>query len=229
MGNGFYPTEIRRKFGQGKWQIGQKILTITVSIGVLTGGLTMVAAMPLAIALPESGINSQAGARPMILAKDAVVNSRKKNFTCPNNVSELIPLLLTDLPAYSNRVVQRTQSRNQGAGIENYIITASQAEFEPLQLPRLQYDQIDSDQEPTQVFFTVLERQYLQDEIVDIPSYHWLFLTPTTRGWQTVMLFSRFGNTTENATPAPPRETTNGIIGQGIQLWLRDCNAGAVR
>jgi hypothetical protein len=215
--------------GQRKWQIGQKILTIEVTIGVLTGVLTMVAATPLAIALPESGINPQIKVGSMVIANDDVGNSRRKNLTCPNNVSELTALLLKDLPAYSNRVIQRTQNLNQRAGIENYIITASQAEFEPLQLPRLPYDQIDSDQEPPQVFFTVLERQYIQDKVVDIPSYHWLFLTLTTQGWQTVMLFSRFGNTTENAPPAPPRETTDGIIGQGIQLWLRDCNADAVR
>ncbi|MGL5831932.1 MAG: hypothetical protein ACRC1Z_01720 [Waterburya sp.] len=225
MGNGFYPTEIGCKFGQGKWQIGQKFLTVTVTIGVLT----MVAATPLAIALPKSGITLQKEARPVAIANDAAGNDQQKNFTCPTNVSQLTALLLKDLPAYSNRVIQRTQSRNQEAEIENYIITASQAEFEPLQLPRLPYNQIDSDQEPTQVFFTVLERQYVQDKIVDIPSYHWLFLTLTTRGWQTVILFSRFGNTTENAPPAPPRETTDGIIGQGIQLWLRDCNAGAVK
>jgi hypothetical protein len=215
------------KFGQETWQIeqiSQKILTIGVLAAVLVIGRPPRCALAL-----MSGINSQAGARPIVVANDTTGNSTKKNFTCPNNVSELIPLLLKDLPAYSNRVVQRTQNLNQAAGTENYIITASQAEFEPLQLPRLQYDQINSDQEPTQVFFTVLERHYLQDEIVDISSYHWLFLTSTTRGWQTVMLFSRFGNTTENALPAPPRETTDGIIGQGIQLWLRDCNAGAVR
>jgi hypothetical protein len=215
------------KFGQETWQIeqiSQKILTLGVLAAVLVIGRP-----PRCVLALMSGINSQAGARPIVVANDTTGNSTKKNFTCPNNVSELIPLLLKDLPAYSNRVVQRTQNLNQAAGTENYIITASQAEFEPLQLPRLQYDQINSDQEPTQVFFTVLERHYLQDEIVDISSYHWLFLTSTTRGWQTVMLFSRFGNTTENALPAPPRETTDGIIGQGIQLWLRDCNAGAVR
>jgi hypothetical protein len=208
------------------------LLTAVLTIGTATP--SAIGRPPrFAIALPESGINSQVEAKPVVNATNAAVNSTKnptkKKFTCPNNVPELTELLLKDLPAYSNRVIQRTQVRNQAAGIENYILTASQAEFKPLQLPRLQYDQIDSDQEPAQVFFTVLERQYIQDKIVDISSYHWLFLTSTTRGWQTVMLFSRFGNTTENAPPAPPIETTDGLIGQGIQLWLRDCNAGAVR
>ena len=149
-------------------------------------------------------------------------------FTCPADLKKLTTLLLTDLPAYSNRVIQRTQNSNQSAGIENYIIAASEAEFEPLGLPRLQYSRIDN-QDPKQVFFTVSERQYIDNKIVDIQSYHWLFLTQIDSGWSTVMMFSRFGNSTENSPPTPPKETTNGIIGRGVQLWLKDCRAGTVR
>ena len=28
--------------------------------------------------------------------------------------------------------------------------------------------------------------------------------------------------------PTPPRETSEGIIGQAVRLWLRDCRAGAI-
>lgn len=147
---------------------------------------------------------------------------------CPDNVRELTALLLKDLPSYSNRVIQRTQNLNQAAGIENYIIIANKAEFEPLKLPRLQYDPID-EKDPEQVFFTVLERQYIDRKIVDIQTYHWLFLTQTDSGWRTVMLFSRFGNSVKDKPPAPPKETTNGIIGRGVQLWLRDCRAGTIK
>lgn len=166
-----------------------------------------------------------------ILVADEAKNSTPKNFTCPNNLPELTALLLKDLPAYSNRIIQRTQNLNQAAGIQNYIITANKAEFEPLTLPRLQYDDQDTQngQDPEQVFFTVLERQYIQGKIVEIQTYHWLFLTQTNSGWRTVMLFSRLGNVDNNQPPAPPRETSNGIIGRGVQLWLRDCRANAVR
>ena len=146
---------------------------------------------------------------------------------CPDNVRKLTTLLLKDLPSYSNRVIQRTQDLNQAAGIENYIIIADKAEFEPLKLPRLQYNPIDN-KDPEQVFFTVLERQYIDNKIVDIQTYHWLFLTQTDSGWRTVMLFSRFGNSVKDKPPAPPKETTNGIIGRGVQLWLRDCRAGTI-
>ena len=149
-----------------------------------------------------------------------------EDFTCPDDVKELTALLLEDLPAYSNRVIQRTQDLNQAAGIENYIITASEAEFEPLELPRLQYNPID-DRDPEQVFFTVFERQYIEGKIVEIQTYHWLFLTLTDSGWRTVMMFSRFGNDNDRP-PTPPKETTNGILGRGVQLWLRDCRAGRI-
>jgi len=74
-----------------------------------------------------------------------------------------------------------------------------------------------------------LERQYIDNQIIDIQTYHWLFLTQTDSGWRTVMMFSRFGNSAKNMPPTPPRETTNGIIGQGVKLWLKDCRAGTVR
>ena len=149
------------------------------------------------------------------------------NFTCPDDVKQLTALLLEDLPSYSNRVIQRTQDLNQAAGIKNYIITASEAEFEPLELPRLQYNPID-DKDPEQVFFTVFERQYIDRKIVEIQTFHWLFLTQTDSGWRTVMMFSRFGNNNDRP-PTPPKETTNGILGRGVQLWMRDCRAGTVR
>ena len=153
-------------------------------------------------------------------------STSEDRLTCPNDVKELTPLLLKDLPAYSNRVIQRTQDLNQAAGIENYIIIASEAEFEPLKLPRLQYNPID-DKDPEQVFFTVFERRYTDGRIIEIQTYHWLFLTQTDSGWRTVIMFSRFGNDNDRP-PTPPRETTNGIIGRGVQLWLRDCRAGRI-
>ena len=163
------------------------------------------------------------------LMAQVIEDVSETEFSCPENVRELTPLLLKDLPAYSNRVIQRTQDLNQAAGIENYIITAGEAEYEPLNLPRLQYSSIDDDDNPEQVFFTVLERQYIDNRIVEIQTYHWLFLTQTASGWRTVIMFSRFGSSAENKPPAPPKETTNGIIGRAVQLWLRDCRAGTIK
>ena len=154
--------------------------------------------------------------------------NRQDGFSCPENIEQLTSLLLEDLPNYSNRVIQRTQRENRKAGNRNFIITAGRAEFEPLNLPRIQYNPID-EREPEQIFFTVLERQYSNNKITNIQTYHWLFLTQTDLGWQPVMMFSRFGNSKALKPPTPPRETTNGIIGRGVQLWLKDCNANRIR
>jgi hypothetical protein len=172
-----------------------------------------------------TAIDYQAYGQEILIGNKA---NTEDGFSCPDDVKDLTALLLKDLPAYSNRVIQRTQDLNQRAGIENYIITASEGEFESLNLPRLHYDQIDN-QDPEQIFFTLLERQYINRQIVDIETYHWLFLTKTDSGWRTVIMFSRFGDSAENQPPAPPRETTDGIIGRGVQLWLRDCRAGTIR
>ena len=169
------------------------------------------------------GSGDRLQAMPLLISDQSENDTAAASESCPRDIQTLTASLLEDLPSYSNRVIQRTQDLNQAAGIENYILTASQAEFEPLGLPRLQYGQT-AEREPEQIFFTVLERQYINSKIVDIQTYHWLFLSPTAQGWRTVMLFSRFGNSRQNP-PTPPRETTNGIIGQGVQLWLRDCRA----
>ena len=165
---------------------------------------------------------------PIKLAHSQNAGSSEDNFSCPDDFNQLTSLLLKDLPDYSNRVIQRTQRLNKQAGVRNYIITAGRAEFEPLKLPHIQYNPINEN-EPKQVFFTVAEKQYKNNKITTIQTYHWLFLTQTDSGWRMVMMFSRFGNSQENTPPAPPKETTNGIIGQGVQLWLRDCRAGTVR
>lgn len=168
----------------------------------------------LCLTIPAKLVNAQTSSEP--------------EFSCPQDVKQLTSLLLRDLPNYSNRVIQRTQRENREAGIRNFIITASKPEFEPLGLPRIQYNPID-DRNPEQVFFTVLERQYNNNKVESIQTYHWLFLTQTDLGWQPVIMFSRFGNSEAMKPPAPPRETTNGIIGQGVQLWLKDCRAGRIK
>lgn len=97
----------------------------------------------LSMVLFELGLNlsHRADATPLLVANESAAKPSQTSFTCPNQLPELTALLLRDLPAYSNRIIQRTQDLNQAAGNENYIITASKAEFEPLDLPRLSYDQ----------------------------------------------------------------------------------------
>jgi hypothetical protein len=149
-----------------------------------------------------------------------------KTNSCPSDIKKLTTLLLKDLPNYGNRVIQRTQKAYRDRNIYRYIITAGQAEFQALNLPQINYNPRNP-QPPKQLFFTVLEREYNNNRQTEIQSYHWLFLTPTSNGWQLVTMFSRFGDSTQNP-PTPPKETSDGIIGQAIQLWLKDCHTGRI-
>lgn len=164
--------------------------------------------------------------QPLVLAKlsDGEQLPAKQ---CPTDVTTLTNLLLRDLPDYSNRVIQRTQKLHRGREIYRYIITTGKSEFKPLNLPQIQY-QPTKEPAVEQVFFTVFEREYRNNQKTEIQTYHWLFLTPTSDGWHLVTMFSRFGDSTVNNPPTPPQETSNGIIGRAVQLWLRDCRAGRI-
>ena len=171
---------------------------------------------------------------------EQVVKSDAKNNYCSQEVESLTDILLKELPDYSNRVIQRTQNLHQGAGISTYILAAGKAEFEPLDLPQIEYNteyNTAAVESTKQIFFTTLERQYITKNLpaqlpktrkIERQIYHWLFLTPTNHGWRMVAMFSTFGSSEQNNLPTPPQESSKGIIGQAIQLWLRDCRAGKV-
>lgn len=149
-------------------------------------------------------------------------NPKQSTNTCPTEIETLVSLLLNDLPNYANRVIQRTQALHRQAGVDSYIIAAGKPELEPLDLPQIQYNSHSSEY-PEQVFFTTLERRYLNNRKIETENYHWLFLTQTSSGWHLVTMFSRFGASAREYPSTPPLETSNGIVGQAISLWLRDC------
>ncbi len=188
----------------------------------------------------ESSLNIQS---LQVLSKQSieqVVKSDVKNNYCSQEVESLTDILLKELPDYSNRVIQRTQNLHQEAGISTYIVAAGKAEFEPLDLPQIEYNteyNTEAVESTKQIFFTTLERQYITRNLtaqlpktrkIERQTYHWLFLTPTNHGWRMVAMFSIFGSSEQDNLPTPPQESSNGIIGQAIQLWLRDCRAGKI-
>ena len=165
---------------------------------------------------------------------DQLVKSEGKTSYCSLELEPLTDILFQDLPNYGNRVIQRTQNMNREAGISTYIVTAGRGQFEALALPQIQYNSATKEL-AQQVFFTTLERQYItSNSATQSPKtlkrereiYHWLFLTPTEHGWYMAAMYSKFGSSQENSLTTPPQESTNGIVGQAIQLWLKDCRAG---
>lgn len=148
---------------------------------------------------------------------------------CPQGLEVLVARLLQDLPTYANLVA----SRSLGLPTERFspfgtVIVASQPDFEPLDLAEVPYGDNDAE-EIQQVFFTTLERQYWQGQSFSLQNYHWLFLAQGEYGWYLALLYSSVGSYPDGLdAPTPPQETSDGIIGQAITLWLRDCRAGAV-
>ncbi len=155
-----------------------------------------------------------------------------KYSNCPADIQTLTSLLLRDLPSYANRVMRRSRHIGPTADGINYVVLAGKPEFEPLNLGPGEYTSpaLAAEVEPPlQVFLTTLERQYLQGNAIKSQHYHWLFLTQTPDGWRLAMMFSQFGSATPGRSPTPPRESSNGVIGQAVNTWLRDCRAGAIR
>ena len=64
---------------------------------------------------------------------------------------------------------------------------------------------------------------------MELQEFHRLFLTKTNIGWTVVMMFTQDGSYPVKPPIAPPRNSSNGAIAQGVKLWLRDCQAGSVR
>jgi hypothetical protein len=152
--------------------------------------------------------------------------------SCPSDVEALTALLIRDLPGYANRVIQRSRRLSRTVDTFPYVIVAGKPEFEPLTLGPGLYTSVPSATDlepPQQVFLTTLERQYRRDKATETQHYHWLFLTQTPSGWRLAMMFSRIGSSSGTRPPTPPRESSNGVIGQAVSTWLRDCRTGTLR
>lgn len=147
---------------------------------------------------------------------------------CPAEIETLTAGLLRDLPSYANRVARRTLGTTPNDTNFGTVLLAGRAEFEPLPLEALAFDPA-ADAATQQIFFTTLERRYLDAETISLEQYHWLFLVPAADGWRLTLMFSRTAKDEPAIRPpTPPQESSDGIVGQAIQLWLRDCRAGAV-
>ncbi len=148
------------------------------------------------------------------------------------NLETLTTQLLQDLPSYANRANQRARRRKRSSDVFSYMVLAGRPEFQPLPL-NLAGDHLDEqkslDTKVEQVFFTTLERRYIDRKAIELQEFHWLFLTKTQNGWFLVMMLTQTGSFTNKQPPTPPRDSSNGTVAQGIKAWLRDCQAGSLR
>ncbi|MBD0334834.1 MAG: hypothetical protein ICV62_05050 [Cyanobacteria bacterium Co-bin13] len=150
---------------------------------------------------------------------------------CPADLETLVAGLVRDLPGYANRVASRTLGGLAAAEWPfGGVLMVGEPELEPIDLSDRTFRDLSGAESATaQVFFTTLERQYVNAEPILLQHYHWLFLAPGDRGWLMVFMFSSVGPYPANGrAPSPPQDSTNGIIGQAVGLWLRDCRARSV-
>ncbi|MCY7320357.1 MAG: hypothetical protein LH660_00770 [Phormidesmis sp. CAN_BIN36] len=167
-----------------------------------------------------------------IAASYAASTKPSASHVCPAEIKPLMALMLRDLPSYANRVIVRSRTRYSAISSLNSIITAGRPEFVPLPLAPGIASTIPSPQNSSdlrQVFITTLERQNTAGQTIELQQFHWLFLTKTKGGWRLALMFTRTGSVSAGQLITPPRESSQGTIGQAVQTWLRDCNAGAVR
>ncbi|MEH2191189.1 MAG: hypothetical protein V7K98_00765 [Nostoc sp.] len=170
--------------------------------------------------------------KPSLLAERENINDGAKSFCSDQNLETLTIQLLQDLPSYTNRASQRARRLSRKSDIFSYMLVAGRPEFTPLPLNLEEYsaDTFKSFASGVdQVFFTTLERQYIGKKAIELQEFHWLLLTRTTTGWRLVMMFSQSGSYSKEQPLSPPRDSSNGTVAQGVNTWLRDCQAGSVR
>ncbi|MGV0104898.1 hypothetical protein [Nostoc sp. DSM 114167] len=170
--------------------------------------------------------------KPSTLAERENANSGAKSLCSEQNLETLTIQLLQKLPSYTNRASQRARRLSRSSQVYSYMLVAGRPEFNPLPLNLEEYSADVSKSAASgvkQVFFTTLERQYIDRKVVELQEFHWLLLTNTKSGWQLVMMFSQAGSYSQQQPLSPPRDSSNGTVAQGVKAWLRDCEAGSLR
>lgn len=199
---------------------------------------------PMAIAQPVASHLELAGAtgllihlmEPIHLAQHSRDPSQRvPQNRCPDTLESLIPVLLRDLPSYANRVIVRSRFQNRTTDLPpSYVLLAGSPDYRPLaanleELGLAEYRAIAPDDQPQQVFFTTLERQYGYGGYARLQGFYWVFLTQQAGQWQLAGVLSSMGGYPQRQPASPPRDSSEGVVAQAIRLWLRDCHAGSIR
>ena len=167
--------------------------------------------------------------KPAPTTNSPLTTPTAKSRSCQaQDIKTLTTGLLQALPGYANRVSQRARRLSRSSDVYSYVILAGRPEFEPLTLGPGAYtskSQPTDSQPVQQVFFTTLERQYTKGKAIELQQFNWVFLTKSQSGWRLATMFSQIGGYPAQKPPTPPKDSSNGIIAQAINAWLRDCQA----
>lgn len=177
--------------------------------------------------LPNSLLNNQVLTKEIIVRKRRErrpkrekrkpTESQQKKSSCPEKSEDLeilVAALMLDLPGYINREIQRDRQADKDY-LKRNIIVAGRPEFEPLPIDYTPFIQ----ENIHQVFLTTLERQYVNNQAVEVQEFHWLFMRRTDIGWELVNMFSIAEN-----LASQPEDSSNGVVAKGIRAWLQGCH-----
>ena len=166
--------------------------------------------------------------KPAPTTNSPLTTPTAKSRSCQaQDIKTLTTGLLQALPGYANRASQRARRLSRSSDVYSYVILAGRPEFEPLTLGPGAYTSKSqpTDAQVQQVFFTTLERQYTKGKAIELQQFHWVFLTKSQSGWRLATMLSQIGGYPAQKPPTPPKDSSNGIIAQAINAWLRDCQA----
>jgi hypothetical protein len=144
---------------------------------------------------------------------------------CPARLPQLAELLVRDLPSYANRVVQRRRQK-LGLNYSNYLV-AGRPETTPQLIENPEYRPASPATAPLQLYLSTLEQRFVGRQSSNFQQFHWLFLAKGKKDWHLVTMYSRQGRT--SGEPLPPIESLQSSVGEAVQIWLRDCNAGVIK
>lgn len=203
---------------------------IALLLGISTPATAQLPALPPAPPAPPASPAPEVSPEPKPSIESPQTSESgfiRPPISCPENLDTLTALLLRDIPTYTNRILQSSVADISIAYRPAYVIAASEPEQTPLDIIDWVYTTSpDSGETLQQLFFTTLERQYSGLNDTSINHFHWLFLAPIEDGWQMVFMFSAID--AENEVQLPPRDSSQGSVGQAVQRWLTDCKAGAI-
>jgi hypothetical protein len=148
-----------------------------------------------------------------------------RSHQCPGTLPQLAELLIRDLPGYANRVAQRRRQKLD-PNYSNYL-AAGRPETIPQLIENPEYRPASPATAPLQLYLSTLEKRYVGRNSTDLQQFHWLFLAKGKKSWYLVAMYSRQGRTSDD--PLPPIESLKSPVGEAVQIWLRDCNAGKIQ
>ncbi|EDZ93769.1 MAG: hypothetical protein P5702_06875 [Limnospira sp. PMC 1291.21] len=157
---------------------------------------------------------------PRILPVQQIISAHPR---CPVDLNQLLTELVVDLPAYANRVITRSPPTNHLQDIPTSVILATSLPPETIPVSEHLPTDLPTGDDIDLGFILTRERLYINNRMLVIQRYHWLFLRSTPNGWELVKMLSKSDPYPGYRILPQPWDSSQSAIARAIRLWLRDC------